>query len=400
MFERTVILIKRTNIEIGVSVLLYGDGIHDDSGGIQELLDTGKAEIALPMPKDCYCISRPLRVHSNQHLALGRYCVIKLMSNANCCMLENADKETGNTNIEITGGIWDMNNLGQAKNPFSFPNADFPEYNGIAVFFENVANFRMANLTMKDPVTFAITLNIVSYFTVEDITFDFNYGNPWAINMDGVHLDGQCHYGVIRNLKGTCYDDMVALNADEGKGGPITNIDIDGLFSVNCHSAVRLLSRQYPVENIHIHNVYGTYYQYCIGLTSFYKNEFTGYYDGIVLENIHASKAERLSVYKKDGFYVYPFIWVEKDLLVRNLHIRDIYRKEENVAVETVGIEENAHIENLSISHAVQENMLKDAPFALIANRGKVDILRMEALRTNGGDVLANSGTIGKIIES
>ena len=36
---------------------------------------------------------------------------------------------------------------------------------------------------------------------------------------------------MIRNLQGACYDDFVALNAHEGSGGDVTNIQIDGLFA-------------------------------------------------------------------------------------------------------------------------------------------------------------------------
>ncbi len=57
-------------------------------------------------------------------------------------------------------------------------------------------------MLFKDPVTFSITLDIVSYFTVDNIIFDFNYGNPLATNMDGIHLNGNCHFGEILNLKG------------------------------------------------------------------------------------------------------------------------------------------------------------------------------------------------------
>ena len=314
--------------------MLYGDGIHDDSDAIQELLDHQSC-VRLATPQHCYLIGRPLKVHSNQHLALDRFCHIKLADRSDCRMLENADPETGNANIEVTGGIWDMNNLGQSKNPIHFANPDRPRYDGIAVFLKNVKNLRIAGLTMKDPITFAITLNIAEQFTVEDITFDFNYGNPWAVNMDGVHLDGQCYFGVIRNLKGSCYDDMVALNADEGVAGPIRNIEIDGLFARDSHSAVRLLSREHPVENISIHNVYGTFYQYCIGLTKYYEGPVKGYYDGITLREIYASKATRHTVYRKDGSFVYPLIWAERGLTIKNLTITDLYRRETTTAVET-----------------------------------------------------------------
>jgi len=382
-------------------VVLYGDGIHDDTKALQALLDTRAAYIKFPLPKVCYFISKPLKIYSGQELSLDRYCHIKLMPMSNCVMLQNADPENGDNNITVTGGIWDLNNLEQEKNPLHFSgNPNLMEvfwkpgyYNGTVISFWNVKNLKIAHLTIKDPVTFSIMINVIEYFTVEDITFDFNYGNPWAVNMDGVHLCGNCHFGVIRNLKGSCFDDMVAINADEGEvPGPVTDIQVDGLFADDCHSAVRLLSANYPVERVSISNVYGTYYQYCIGVTKYYAGT-NGYFDGIVLKNIFASKAPRHSVYRKDGSKVYPFIWVQRGLTVKNLSIENVYRKETNVAIETIGIDKGAKIENLSLSNIVQENLLPEQ-FPLILNNGDIENLNTNGLRSTGGEVLINNGSI------
>ena len=382
-------------------VVLYGDGIHDDTKALQSMLDTRAAYIKFPLPKVCYFISKPLKIYSGQELSLDRYCHIKLMPMSNCVMLQNADPENGDNNITVTGGIWDLNNLEQEKNPLHFSgNPNLMEvfwkpgyYNGTVISFWNVKNLKIAHLTIKDPVTFSIMINVIEYFTVEDITFDFNYGNPWAVNMDGVHLCGNCHFGVIRNLKGSCFDDMVAINADEGEvPGPITDIQVDGLFADDCHSAVRLLSANHPVERVSISNVYGTYYQYCIGVTKYYAGT-NGYFDGIVLKNIFASKAPRHSVYRKDGSKVYPFIWVQRGLTVKNLSIENVYRKETNVAIETIGIDKGAKIEDLSLSNIVQENLLPE-PFPLILNNGEIENLNTNGLRCTGGEVLTNNGSI------
>ena len=383
--------------------MLYGDGIHDDTQAIQALLDSRAALVDLPAPAVRYTISKPLVIHSNQELRLPRLAVIRLADNSNCLMLKNeaydldggmkngtiqeylqgtapfdATANPPDENIAVTGGIWDYNNQGQLPHPWNFPHDDFPEYSGLCMYLRHIRRLHLTGMTMKDPTTYAITLDMVSYFTVEDITFDFNYGNPWAINMDGVHLDGNCHFGVIRNLRGACYDDLVALNADEGTHGPITNVEIDGIWSEDCHSAVRLLSCQCPVKNVHIHNVYGTYYQYCIGVTRYYQGG-PGFYDGLAFDHIFASKAERLSVYRKDGSFVYPLLWVQSGLRVRNLTISDVYHVEEHVATPTVCVEEETTVENLILSNIVQENRLSES-FPLFANNGTVEHLSVSNL--------------------
>jgi len=313
-------------------------------------------------------------------------------------MLQNYDTENGDKNITVTGGVWDFNNLEQAKNPihFPFPNATnifMPHhlnvYTGTVISFYNVKNLTLSHFTVKDPTTFAVTLNIVENFTAEDIAFDFNYGNPAAVNMDGIHLCGNCKFGVIRNIKGSCYDDMIALNADEGTPGPITDIQIDGLFSDDCHSAVRLLSADYPVERVNISNVYGSYYQYCIGITKYYEGD-NGYFDAIVLKNIFASKAEFKPVYSLHGnVYTswYPYIWVQSGLRVKNLSISEVYRKEKIGNVPTIQIDENVVIENLTLHNIVMENLLAD-PVPLIINKGVIETCQTSGLRNSKGEIM------------
>ena len=257
---------------------LYGDGIHDDTLAIQEMIDSAKYELALPVPEKNYLISKPLELPSDFCFILPRFAEIKLKKGSDCIMLKNKTKEDLadrggkrlwgylNTfspdyycqNIEVRGGVWNFNNKEQRENPVISKTSDFSNnYNGMGMLFFGVNGLRLADLTLKDPITFGATLDKVSYFTVENIVFDFNDGNPLPTNMDGIHINGNCHHGFIRNLKGACYDDLVAINADEGTNGPITDIEIDGLYAEGCHSAVRLLTVKNRVANIHIRNVWG-----------------------------------------------------------------------------------------------------------------------------------------------
>lgn len=370
--------------------ILYGDGIHDDTAAIQELIDSGVCEVSLPAPKVCYLISRPLELPSNFRLVLPRFAEIKLAAGSDCEMLRNKmvpdfaeriepcifgfinefSPDHQCRNIEVTGGIWNCNNLEQKPNPIM--EKDNSGYSGIGMVFYNVTNLRISSLTMKDPVTFSITLDTVSYFTVDNITFDFNYGNPLPTNMDGVHLNGNCSFGKLTNLKGRCYDDLIALNAEEGTNGPITNIDIDGLYAEDCHSAVRLLTVTNPVEYISIRNVFGTYYQYCIGITKFYGGPRTGYYDGITLENICASKAERYEMYNKGASRIYQPIYIERELHVKNLKISGLFRKEYKVPIDTILIDEKAVIDSLILENISVENHTDTPEMPFMTVKGEI----------------------------
>ena len=405
---------------------LYGDGIHDDTAAIQEMIDSGVCEVSLPAPKVCYLISKPLVIPSNFKLKLPRYAEIKLADGSDCFMLESKtvykpekrsrdfltsfhkirlwryydllspEREDACCNFEIEGGIWNFNNKNQRPNPLWTRECVDDSYIGHVMFFYNVRNFKISNLTIKDPANYGVVIDIGSYFTVENIVFDFNFGNPIAVNMDGIHLNGNCHYGVIRNLKGACYDDLIALNAYEGSGGDITNIEIDGIFAENCHSAVRFLTVQQQVKHITISNVFGTYYQYCIGFSKHFTGETTGFFDAITLQNIHASKSKRLPIqeaHMKDD-YQFPFIWVQRDTVIKNLSIEHLYRYEFENPVDTIHIEKDATINSLRIRDLVLENHT-DQPCAKFVNRGEIKKLYVDGLSEND---INNEGTIDELI--
>jgi len=392
--------------------VLYGDGIHDDQPAIQELIDSGVCEISLPAPAKHYLITNPLVIPSNFKLKLPRFAEIRLADGANCFMLQNrAVKKAGDRlrkylkpeekalwyfydelspeledtchDFEIEGGIWNFNNRNQKENPIWTKKYDSRNYLGHTFFFYNVRNFRLSNMTFKDPANYAVMIDTGSYFTVENITFDFNYGNPIASNMDGIHLNGNCHYGVIRNLKGACYDDLVALNAHEGSGGDITNIRIDGIFAENCHSAVRLLTVNHRIAHIDIANVYGTYYQYCIGFTKFYPGETTGYFDAITLQNLHVAKSFRLPIqeaHMEDKSYHFPLIWIQEDTVVKSLSIRDLHRREYENPVDTIHVGENAVVDLLTIEGLTVENYT-DSHCNKLVSMGRIGTLRQDYLQ-------------------
>lgn len=405
---------------------LYGDGIHDDTEAIQERIDSVVCEVILPAPQKFYLISAPLELPSNFRLVLPRFAEIRLADNSNCVMVRNkmvrdhakrlsADVYEDQVqshlwsyvddyspdapcfNIELCGGIWNCNNQNQLPNPERKMSFSVREFYGCGMLFYNVRNFKIGSLTVKDPSQYAITLDKVSYFTVEDITFDFNLGNPYPINMDGIHLDGNCHYGTIRNLKGTCYDDMVAVNAHEGSRGPITNITISDLYAEYCHSAVRLLSVNEVVEKIRISNVYGSFYQYCVGITKFYKGERTGYFDDISIDHIHVSKAMPV---RKGDFQQpknvessFEIIYIQRKTLTKTLTIDNLHRRESCLPKDTIYVENGAEVQRLIINDAKTENYT-GLPMTFLHNEGKIGYLSMKRIDSADDKVIDGEGCI------
>ena len=407
---------------------LYGDGIHDDTAAIQSMIDSGVCEVALPAPERFYLISRPLELPSNFRLVLPRFAEIRLADHSNCVMVKNKmvpdyakrlpecaytkqiyqhlwsyvddfSPDFPCENIEICGGIWNCNNENQLPNPERGMSFSVHDFYGCGMLFYNVKNFILRNLTVKDPSQYGVAMDTVSYFTVENITFDYNLGNPYPINMDGIHLDGNCHYGVIRNLHGTCYDDFVALNAHEGSHGPITHIQIDGLFADYCHSAVRLLLVDEIVSDIHISNIYGNYYQYVVGLTKFYPGDPKGHFDAITIDHVYAAKA--LPARKGDFQHPpklersLPYLWVQKSN-VKNLTITNVHRREETIPVATIHVGEQSKVERLIVDNVTTTNTT-GTPMPLLRNEGRIEYVSLRRVDPDQDDLIENRGEIERI---
>ena len=431
---------------------LSGDGIHDDTAAIQELLDSRNSCVFLPPPKVCYLISRTLKIHSFQELKLDRWTTVKLAARSNCPMITNDDHQGGNRAIALTGGIWDGNNREQSPNPqmmvdapelpppienrekkgncpsgadvnrLAIP-ADYPadpvagkplswkqanqlpyhpdRYYGVLSRFVNVDGFSMQAMTFRNPVSYATQFGSLRNFTITHIVFDFNEGNPSPNNMDGLHFDGFCRNGYIADLKGACYDDLLAFNAEDGTCdspgfGPIENIVVDGIFADRCHSAARLLSCGSEIRNITIRNVYGSFYRYAVGMTHFFpERPARGRFDGIVLENLHISKALPLpSDWNRCPDW--GLIWGEGSGRVGTLKVTGLHRVEETTGTPCFEFEAPFEIDSLTIEDCSVENRLEQE-LELLHNDGTIHELRLGGRRTVSAP---GAGTVREITGS
>lgn len=240
-----------------------GDGLHDDTAGLQAALDSGASVVRLPTPPACYTVSRTLVVHSGQTLSADRDAVIRLADRACVPLLTNADHCDRSREITVRGGVWDGNN---PHNPRG-EDGDRAGYTGTVLDFVRVSGLVLGDLTVRNPEAFSVRLGEVEDFRVEDLVFDHPATRP---NQDGVHVGGFSRRGVIRNLRAltplTTNDDMVALNADDDvervinqgmKRGPIREITVAGVHAPEAYTFVRLLSVTELIEDIAISDVTG-----------------------------------------------------------------------------------------------------------------------------------------------
>ena len=369
-------------------IALVGNGIADDTAAIQERLDSGASCVYLPPPPKCYLISRTLRIGSGTELRLDRLTVIRLAPKSDCPMLENTCFRGGGTNsfVAVTGGIWDADNVSQTgnfmrkpelrkKSPKSF---DPDWFIGMAMRFCHVENMTLRGVTVRNPVTYGIEFGKAAYVTVDDVMFDYRTWNPVPLNMDGVHLDGFCHHFRITNLRGTCFDDMVALNANDSicspEEGPITDVDIDGLYCDYCHSAARLLSAGAELKRVTIRNVHGNFYCYTVGLTHYFPQKPRGMMDDIVISDVFASKAIAPGGMDCDYRRRMPVIQVEGANDIGSLTIERVHRNERTLPADTVGIDSKATVRRLTVRDCKMDNRL-ERPIRFLGLDGRVGTL-------------------------
>jgi hypothetical protein len=108
----------------------------------------------------------------------------------------------------------------------------------------------------------------------------------------------------MRNIRGVTGDDFIALNADDIHGdwnqagefvrndsqgphasfGPITDVDIDGVFIDGANNGIRIMSRQSRVDRISIRNVQGSFRKYGFFIQPHWRPG--GDYGRITFENI------------------------------------------------------------------------------------------------------------------
>ena len=323
---------------------LYGDGIHDDTQALQELLD-GCGIIRIEKP-GTYLVSKTLIIHSNTRFELSPGAKLLSAPLSRCALIENehfADYDGGfDENIEIIGGIWDGNcdameldAVTELKNRLETPYCPYV-FKGKLIRFAHVERIHLSRMTVRNPVSYGIQIAAAYGFVVRDIFFDYNwhYGTT-----DGVHINGPSYDGVIENLAGTTNDDLVSLTTyDEPHAevtlGDIENVVIRNLTARNGYSSIRLLAGEgYSLRHIHIDGVYGTYRHHALVIGNHNDRPGDTWFDDITVENVRASKSytplgdDCCRLWEKH-FEKSPLFFFEKRAICGNMTVRNVYRHE------------------------------------------------------------------------
>ena len=263
-----------SDAEIGMNSVTFGT---DNTSVIQAVLNKAKASPITVYWDGKYSVTG-LRIYSNTTLIANAGCGAILRNHSDKPLIANANhsfKARKDSNIVIIGGIWN----GNYYNPEIRQGAQskFDNMHGVVSCFRF---YGVDNLTVRDaflykPATYALAAANITHVLYENIIVDV--GPDPLINNDGLHIDGNSQYGVIRHCIINTHDDGIGLNADdlymyfnekqglsgkdafytEAAAGPISDILIDDITFNSSLFGIRILSGKSRVDRITIRNIKG-----------------------------------------------------------------------------------------------------------------------------------------------
>ncbi len=322
-----------------------------------------------------YLVSASIQMPSNSSLYLASGVVLKLANGTNDEILTNANYAAGNENITVFGeGIFDCN--GANNTNAGSLNTDPNLYQMTGLLFKNCKNLTLKDFTVKNPKWFGIQLGKTTNFIVKDITFDYpDFGG------DGLHINGQCHYGYVENLKSPyniTRDDLFALVAKDTPmfniyEGPITNIKCNGLSAKDTYNAVRIISAGYEVSDIHINDISGTYQAHCINIDDF--RDYIVQYGTSIIRNVTISNIRANVPTNQHGL-------IRLATKIQNITFNNITRIEQGAfSVPTFKFDLYADVDLININNVIIDDYTTQAVNGntgiRIANNAVVDVMKI-----------------------
>ena len=331
--------------------MLYGDGIHDDTLALQQLLDR-KGIVTVDRP-GIYLVSRTLIIRSDTRFVLSPGAKLLAAPMSRCALIENEHFAGGgrDRNIEIIGGVWDGNcdSMGLDAVYEAIHREDQPYspglFKGKLIRFARVDRIMLEKMTVRNPVSYGIQIADVDGFVVRDLSFDYN-----------------CHFGTTV--------------------GEIANVDIRNLTAVNGYSGVRLLSAgNFDMRCIRISGVYGEYRHNAVLISHHNTRPNTRiWFDDITIEHVHAVKCptplpDDCFRYWEGSNHRLPVVWIETGIAAGLITLRDITRHEKH---STDGlllqIDNGAQIDRLILDN-IHQSMDPGVTAPFIINEASVGTL-------------------------
>lgn len=230
-----------------------------------------------------YTINATILLNTNQFLEMSPGVELYMDDGVEDFMIRNRDQVGGNPNIRIEGGTINPNRAG---NPTTEP-----DWDGHSVWVQNVDNFRMRHVTFHGNLKYCFLLSTGDNCLIEDITFI----DPHS---DGLHFHGPCDKMIIRDIRGTCGDNMIAFligdTTTETTIGSFTNVLVENVYVTDQDGGIiRLAGRTgFEFNNFTIRNIKGSVTAVTLGAVEFINAGapiFGAEFKNIVVEDVSVS---------------------------------------------------------------------------------------------------------------
>ena len=298
------------------------DGVTDNTKDLQALLDSyhGKPLHLLIDGKGL----GTLRLHSNTQITIPKGASWTVPEGSNLAAFETYEKSRtqfttkniildGAGTIECNGSSMARYQSSKGISPKKVVEGFYSAANGefvVGLRLFNIKQLVIRDLTILHAATFAIHLFKDSNILIENIFCD--EGPQPYLGTDMIHCNGYVQQAVFRNLTCRVYDDVIALNADDGAdpgliedvnilgpyvtSGPITDISVHDVYCLpGSMQTFRMLSKYSLVDRILLKNFSGSVTNY-IGNISGYIDNVPGHFGTIRLENFDLKIEARQSM--------------------------------------------------------------------------------------------------------
>jgi hypothetical protein len=263
-----------SDAEIGMNSTTFGT---DNTSRIQAVLEKAKDSPLMVYWDGRYSVTG-LKIYSNTTIIANAGCGAILRNHSDKSIFINASQTFGakkDSNIVICGGIWNGNYYNPDIKRGAQSKGD-SIHGLVGCFrFHGVDNLIVRDAILYKPATYAIAASNVTHVLYENLIVDV--GPDPLINNDGLHIDGNSRYGIIRHCILNTHDDAIGLNADdlylrwfdrkgvhsddvfytEKAAGPISDILIDDITLNSSLFGIRILSGKSRVDRITIRNIKG-----------------------------------------------------------------------------------------------------------------------------------------------
>lgn len=304
-------------LKLDSSVTLGGGT--DETAALQEILDKANEYGSLHLIMDGAALVSGLVIHSNTIIECPSHeCGFFLADNSDDAILKNANMTLGDIvdeNIILRGGTYNHNGPNQIMNlpeEKQLPKEIWGGYVTCPLRFFGVKNLKIENVVIENQRRYALFMGNWENVEITGARLPLTEIVD-STTQDGLHFYGPGKNLTIRDVRGRCGDDFIALNTDEGDGvSSIRDVLIDGVELDGSYQAIRLLAKEEgSLENITIRNICGSVRAFGFYIVPWYWEKAvpdgvpkSGHYNNIIIENV--------SLIQKDNPYPYntPFAFV------------------------------------------------------------------------------------------